>query len=204
MNRKYVIIVNIIIMLVLTIIAGICLYKLDYKPKDEVETEYIAEEKVTDECTEEGKLYELGVLDNEIEVSSAEEKISPNAKFIIEKNYKGCGHTKKEIAEIPYDMVNKTQEEIEELYKDFKVESFSASEITLSKEQEGICDEHYVLKENDNKIAIYKVRNDGKEELIEQTEISVEYLPQTDLINIKNGINIYGKEELNSTLEDFE
>ena len=40
--------------------------------------------------------------------------------------------------------------------------------------------------------------------LKEQGSLSCEYLPETDRINLKNGINIYGTEELNKMLEDFE
>ena len=36
------------------------------------------------------------------------------------------------------------------------------------------------------------------------TDISIQYLPETDKINIQNGIKIYGTENLDKVLEDFE
>ena len=36
------------------------------------------------------------------------------------------------------------------------------------------------------------------------TDISVQYLPETDRINIKNGLNVYGSQNLDKILEDFE
>ena len=44
----------------------------------------------------------------------------------------------------------------------------------------------------------------GNRTLKEEGNISCEYLPETDRINLRNGINIYGTEELNKTLENFE
>ena len=36
------------------------------------------------------------------------------------------------------------------------------------------------------------------------TDISVQYLPETDKLNLKDGIKIYGVDNLDKTLEDFE
>ena len=44
----------------------------------------------------------------------------------------------------------------------------------------------------------------GVETEYETTEISLEYIPQTDSISIKNGVRINGNEELNQYLENFE
>ena len=43
-----------------------------------------------------------------------------------------------------------------------------------------------------------------QEEVYEKTEISVEYLTETDKVEIQNGIRVNGVEELNQLLEDFE
>ena len=70
--------------------------------------------------------------------------------------------------------------------------------------KEGICDEHYLLKENNGYIAIYRKDNEGKEKLKETTQIVTTYLPETDRQSLKNGIEIIGKENLSLTLEDYE
>ena len=49
-----------------------------------------------------------------------------------------------------------------------------------------------------------QIFNDGTETLYEKTNISSEYLTETDLINMQDGLEIYGKEELNQVIEDFE
>ena len=160
------------------------------------------EEKVTDEC-----IYENNEIENdidEIKVSETETKVSPNAELVIKKYYKECGHTTEEKRNVANDMVNKTQEEIEKLYPDYKVESFFNNKIVLIKEEEGQCDEHYIVRDENSNIMIYKILSDGKEEIYQNTGISTEYLPETDKISLRDGIKVFGRENLNSVIEDFE
>ena len=160
------------------------------------------EEKVTDEC-----IYENNEIENdidEIKVSETETKVSPNAELVIKKYYKECGHTTEEKRDVANDMVNKTQEEIEKLYPDYKVESFFNNKIVLIKEEEGQCDEHYIVRDENSNIMIYKILSDGKEEIYQNTGISTEYLPETDKISLRDGIKVFGRENLNSIIEDFE
>ena len=160
------------------------------------------EEKVTDEC-----IYENNEIENdidEIKVSETETKVSPNAELVIKKYYKECGHTTEEKRNVANDMVNKTQEEIEKLYPDYKVESFFNNKIVLIKEEEGQCDEHYIVRDENSNIMIYKILSDGKEEIYQNTGISTEYLPETDKISLRDGIKVFGRKNLNSIIEDFE
>lgn len=192
-----------IILFCLVVIVTIGLVSWFEKAESPNESTQIAQEQyITDECTEEGEIY--GEPEEDLMASSAEEKVSPNANLVIKKYYKQCGHTTKEYAEIPAEMVNKTQEQIEKLYPDMSLEGFSPQEVVILKQEEGICDEHYILREKEGNIAIYMVDKNGKETLREQTGISTEYLPQTDLETIQKGIKVYGKEKLNSLIEDYE
>ena len=160
------------------------------------------EEKVTDECVYENN--EVGNDVDEIKVSETETKVSPNAELVIKKYYKECGHTTEEVRKATNDMVNKTQKEVEELYPDYKIENFDNNKIVLLKEEEGQCDEHYIVKDENSNIVIYKLLTDGTEEIYQNTGISTEYLPETDKINLRDGIKIFGRENLNSVIEDFE
>lgn len=164
-------------------------------------------EVIEDECTEEGEeIASLNqTLENEIvSASQSDEKISPEAKLVIKKYYKECGHTTKDTAEISPEDVNLTQTEIEQKYSDWVVESFNSKELVLYKQLEGICNEHYILREKDGLVAIYVLNQEGKEQLQEVTAISTEYLTEGDQIKIREGIRATGKQELNSRLEDYE
>lgn len=190
--KKFLIVIGTILLTIITI-------ALIY---ENIKYDKIEEAKVTDECVYEGNSVEEEK--NDIEVSSAETKLSPNAQLVIKRYYKDCGHTTKEIKDIPDDMVNKDQEEIEGIYADYKLESFSNNMVVLYKEEEGQCNEHYIIRDEDSNIMIYKVLNDGSEEIYQNTGISTEYLPETDRINLKDGLKVYGRENLNSIIEDFE
>lgn len=133
-----------------------------------------------------------------------EDKVSPNATLILKTNHKECGHTTKEEVDVPVEIVNKNQKEVSQIYPQWEVIGFSPDEIVLYREVEGICNEHYVLKEREGFLAIYTKNENGEEKLKEVTSISLEYLPQNDIDKIKEGIEATGDEELNSVLEDFE
>lgn len=139
-----------------------------------------------------------------INTDSEEEKISPNATLILKKHYKECDHTIKEYAEIPEEFVNLTKSEIEKEYPEWEVEKFTPLDIILIKEEEGFCNEHFILKEEQGVITVYKIDKQGEESLYDTTGISVEYLTESDKLELKNGIKVYGKEELNSMLENYE
>lgn len=159
-----------------------------------------SEEKVEDEC-----IYETFSNDvNEIEASYTEPKISPNASLTIKRYYKECGHTTSEYKNVSEDMVNKTREELQNMYPDFTIEEFSETNIVLQKQEEGRCDEHFVVKDENSNIMIYKENQEGVEELYQNTGISTEYLPETDKINLRNGVKVFGIENLNAFIENFE
>lgn len=139
-----------------------------------------------------------------IKTNTNEEKISPKATITLKRKYMKCGHVLKEYKHIPEELVNLTKEEVKEKYEDWEIENFTSSALILIKEEVGFCDEHYILRKKEDVIAIYKLDEEGKETLDELTGISVEYLTENDKMEIEKGIKVYGKEELNSMLEDYE
>ena len=193
MKKSYMwIIIGMCAIVVLGIIVGIFVSKNSTKDEQKVETKLVS----TEQNIQNG--IEL------ISTSYAEVKASPNCLFEFKTYYKGCKHTTTKRENIPEELVNKTEIEMQDRYKDYKIEEFTANNIVLYQEKEGICDEHYLLKENNGYIAIYKIDNAGKEILKENTQIVTTYLPETDKQNLKNGIKIIGRENLSLTLEDYE
>ena len=186
--------------ILLIIIVGIIVWKIGNGKNEEepIKQKTTVSEKVTDECVEE---YDNNTT---IETNYDKEKISPNCLFILKKYYKKCNHTINEYIEIPEEIINKTEDELKEEYEGWKIEKFSSNEVILYKEYEGDCGEHYILKEKDGKIVIYRETETGEQEEYEETQISTEYLTETDKINISKGIRVYGKEALNQIIEDFE
>lgn len=196
----------IIISLILAISAGVATYfivRQNKKSETIPETNTYISEKIEDECTEEYKEEQME-NQNTTEVSSTEEKVAANAILILKKYYTKCDHTINEYVELPQELVNLTKEQVQEKYADWQVIGFEKGKITLYKEFDDVCGEHFKLKIEDGKVVVYTVNNDGTETLYEKTNISSEYLTETDLLNMQDGLEIYGKEELNQVIEDFE
>lgn len=169
------------------------------------------EEKVvqTEENGVEDKLSTENTVENKVEEqvmpsNAEEEKTTPNTQLVLEKVYQECGHAIKEYAEIPKEAVNLTKQELENQYEGWKISEFSKGKVILQKEVQGQCNQHYLLREEEGNIAVYEVQKDGSERLKEKTNIATEYLTSTDLQKIQEGIKVYGIEQLNSVLEDFE
>ena len=142
-------------------------------------------------------------INNLEEVNALEEKISPYAKMIIEKKFSKCGHTTMNVLDIPKELINLTKKELEEKYSGWDIKEFSKDEIRLYRLIEANCEDHFVLKEADGYIAVYNELTEEISNLVEKTEIDVNLLREEDKYDLVNGIRIYGKEELNSLMEDF-
>ena len=167
---------------------------------ESIQTE-IAEEEILDDCTDE---YEEMEYEETVRANTQEEKTSPNCSLTTKTYYKKCGHTKSEYTQLPQDFVNLTQDEIQEKYQEYKIEEFTTNAIVLYQEKEGDCGEHYMVKDKDGMVKVYQILEDGSEQELETTGITTEYLPETDKINMKNGIQVNGKQNLNQLIEDFE
>lgn len=140
-----------------------------------------------------------------LEVSAKEEeKTTPNTLIIYKTYYTKCKHYVQEYKDIDASLVNYTKEEIEEKCREWDIEKFSSKEIEISKEVEAFCGEHYKLKLENNVIVIYNVDENGIETEYEQTGITTEYLTEEDILKLTTGIYVYGKENLTSTIEDYE
>lgn len=197
--RKYTIIAIAVVGIILGFLTGFYLYKIDELNNEQVE---IAE-TIEDECTELSELSDQE-LEDLVTTSSEEEKSSPNCVITLKIYYNKCEHLLESKQTIEEAEVNLTEEELQERFSDWEIQKFTSTEIVLYKEVDEFCNEHYLLKEEDGYITIYKLDENENETLYEKTEIPTEYLPEEDLEKIQNGMKIYTEKELNKTLEDFE
>lgn len=139
-----------------------------------------------------------------VETTGDDIKVTPNTLLILKRIYTDCGHTIINNAEIPEEMVNLNKQEVEKGYPNWKIEKFEKEEVILSKELNSFCGEHYLIIEEEGRVLIYSLDEAGNKTLKEDTDIAFEYLPETDKIILKNGIYVYGTEELSRIKEDFE
>lgn len=186
--RKWLIIIALIIIFILSIISGFIVKSyINFSSKKEDSNQNV-----------------LANNDDIINTSSVNETVSPNAKVIITETFQKCGHTVNRKEDVPREIINLNKEKVEEYYKGWNVDEFGASEIKISRKNKGICNEHYIIGEFNGFIGI-SIKNDIGERIFKGvTDISVQYLPEEDLERLKQGIEIVGKDSLNKFLEDFE
>lgn len=201
MKRFIIITISIIVVLGAIYTAIIIMDRKNNNDSQEIVTEEIANENILDDCTDE---YEEIEKNNMMQANSEEEKVSPNCSFTQKTYYEKCGHIISNYLELPNKLVNLSQDEVKKEYPDYQIEEFASNKIVLSKHAKGECGEHYLVKDNNGKVTIYQIIEDGSEKEIEETDIYTEYLTETDKINMKNGIKVNGKQELNQLIEDFE
>lgn len=140
---------------------------------------------------------------NIVETAVEETKLSPYAKMIIEKKFTKCGHTTVDVQDIPVELVNMTETDIIKKYPEWEVRAFNSNEVSLYREINANCNDHFVLKDKDGYLAIYQNVTDDVLNLKEVTDINVKGLPSGDLEELKDGIFVYGEDALSMLIEDF-
>lgn len=198
MRKKVGLMLIIIVNTIIAILIGWYMYRINNISENEAQQ--LAQKpiiKIEDECTEFAKF-------ESIQTNANNEKISPNANLIVQKYYKDCFHTTKDYVELPKELVNMTEDELKEYYGNWTVKEFSKDTITLYKEFNGICNQHYVLREKDGYVAIFTIDEEDIEHYIKSTGIAIQYLSEKDLENLKDGIKVFGNDRLQQALEDFE
>lgn len=200
--KKSIIISAIIVLFILGTVIGVILIKNSTDEEKNIQIAEQNEEEIYDECTDE---YEEMVQNNSLveETSSEGEKISPNCSIIFKRHYNDCGHTIEQYASVPTELVNKTEDDLQQQYEGWTVEQFSRNQIILYRDFDSECGEHYVLREKDGKVVVF-LRTGDTEELVEETDIATEFLTETDKIALQNGIEANGRVELNQLIEDYE
>ena len=143
--RKWIWGIVIVIIIISAILIGISLFQNSKNNEQKANNKEIASHE-----NKEKDLVQTNTIINEISVSTQEkEKISPKATLILKKHYEECDHTIKEYAKIPEEYVNLTKEELEDKQEQWEVEEFSRNEVVLIKQLNGVCNQHYVLRQKD-------------------------------------------------------
>lgn len=198
----------IILSVALVIIISVCtaflikdLNKEEIEEKVDTKVSELTNEPVTDECVDEANNFEEIEIE---ETNSNEEKTSPNCKLTMKRYYNECGHSIEEYTDLNNELVNKTKDEIQQVYSAWIIDKFSNDEIIISRSFDSQCGEHYIVRDKDGKVAVYLLSGDGTETELQETEISTEFLTEADKLELQNGISANGRQELNQVIENFE
>ena len=190
-NMRKITIIIITIGIILGFLIGIYLYNTNQESKNLIISE---KEETKIETKKEDK-----------EVSNQEKLITPNTKIIIKTYYKDCNHIIEESAAPEDEWINLNEEELSKQANNFTIQKFSPAEVVLYKEENGFCNEHYLLIEKNGYIEVYFLDEKGEMKFMTNiVDIATELLPEKDREELKTGIKVYGKKELNKKIEDFE
>ena len=140
-------------------------------------------------------------------------KLNENCEIWLKKNSSGGSNSESSLVmlgSIPSDLLNKTKEEItaylNEKYPDREIESITQYEIVLS-EKEVYNDiskkNKYSLEVSNQYIGIYKYDSNGQREVIEDTQIKIDSLPQIAQEEIQKGILVDSEDEAYSKLGEL-
>ncbi len=141
--------------------------------------------------------------DKVVEVVMSEIKITPHTQLIIKKNYTKCGHNSLDAMTVPLELINFTKEELQEKYTGWNIEEFSQEQVVVSRNIDSNCEDHFVIKEQNEKIFVYKELTEDKLNFIERLDLNLELLGEEDREALKLGIRLYGPEELASWKENY-
>ncbi|QEK12059.1 hypothetical protein FQB35_06550 [Crassaminicella thermophila] len=110
-------------------------------------------------------------------------------------------------SKLPSELVGKSFDEVKtylrENYGEWRIRECNKYKVELYKITDKIPPNYYVAKEYNGYIAIFRVNEEGKSVLIEQTEIPISSLSDMDLQYIKQGIIRKERDEINQILEDY-
>ncbi len=200
MRKEWIIAIVCIILLILGVIAGIYVYQINNtKDSNNLDGRKLAQNNSGNNDYEN--------IDKEqvvLSTSWSEERLSPSAKLVEREYFKGCNHITTNTRDLPNTLANCNVEELAEKCDGWQIEEFANNEVTLYREQDGFCDEHYLIKEHNGVLGIYTTDEKGEETFKEDTDIQTMYLTEADLTEVRNGIEAIGDVELHSVLEDFE
>lgn len=143
-----------------------------------------------------------------VEIVREDNRISPNT-FIEERiHYKACDHLISETHASEVEIINMTKGEYEEYLRtnspNLRLISFSNTKIVLWSERNHLCKNHYILGEENGKIAIFTIGDDGQRILDNVfTDYPITLLKDADQERIKEGIIVDSKDELSDLLENY-
>ena len=144
----------------------------------------------------------------ELEIIKEESLITPNTIIEERIHYTSCGHIVNKIFETNDEIINMNREEyidyIEEHYPSKRMISYSSNKITLGTTKNHLCENHYIIGEESELIAIFVIGEDGERILMKVFEdYPISLLMEADQDKIRAGIVVDSEEELSEILENF-
>ena len=118
--------------------------------------------------------------------------------------YNLCNHSSIDDGPIWDDDIGLNRKEFSDRYSGWHIRSFNTRKIVMEKIIHGYCSQHYIVRGLDGYIVIYQPDMNGNLEIIKQTDIPIEYLPQDLQHQIEEGLVVDTLEEIEHMIEDLD
>lgn len=144
----------------------------------------------------------------DLEIIKEDNVISPNTIIEERIHYLSCNHIITKIRAGETEIINMKKQDyidyLEEKYPNTKLISFSSNRITLGLTKNHLCENHYIIGEENGFIAVFCIDENGERVLktvFKDNPISL--LMEIDQEKIIKGIIVDSEEELTEILENF-
>ena len=133
---------------------------------------------------------------------SEEEKIESTTQITYKYNFEEDGSVETNTVVVPYFLVGMNQQEFEEEFYDWELNSFSSKEIVVSKD---IYDnsQDYIVGNKDGYVTIFYSDENQEHSVKQETQTPVDTLSEEEQEKINQGIPIKGDEQLSRALESY-
>lgn len=144
----------------------------------------------------------------DLEIVSDENIITPNTIMEERINYLQCNHVLTKERDVDQELINMGRQDLieylEENHPGKKMISYSSSKVIIGVTKNQLCENHYIIGEEDGLLAVYIINEDGERVLqtvFEDNPISL--LMEVDQEKIIKGIVVDSEDELMEILENF-
>lgn len=124
-----------------------------------------------------------------------EMRLEAGARLIYITYYIKCGDEITEEKTIDEKFIGCTRSELQQLEKDWEITDFTPKEVSLTRQINDICENHYYIGIQDGYVALFQGIPGVKSILIEQTDIIADTLREDDRLILEKGLTINSEEE---------
>lgn len=147
-------------------------------------------------------------LESELQIIKDDNIITPNTIIEERIHYLLCNHVITKNRSPENEIVNMSRQEyleyLEVVNPNIKLISFSPRKITLGLTKNHLCENHYIISEENGFIAVFRIGENG-ERLLQSvfSDYPISLLMEIDQEKIIKGIQVDSEEELMEILENF-
>jgi len=133
--------------------------------------------------------------------------VSEQTKLILKTYYTQTRDTAVKEEKLPLDLIGRSIDELEDYlrnnYTEWDIRECSQNRVELYRALDGASPGHFIVRERNGYIVVYRLDEYGNEVFYKQTDVSVEFLSDIDRKKLKEGIIVKGTSGVEQILQDY-